>query len=229
MAQNEAVRLKMRESNYTPKFAVTPEQRASFKGTPYANDESAMKQTILARIASGDPSALNVTPEQKMEANTFINPPVSQADLKRIDGAAAPAEAPTPVSFENLSQQIVQRAADQRKAREDEYLSRQKLKDDESGLWETAKQQILQGVTPEDLEITESDFSDQSTRNPYALLSRLGKKEADEAFSTKEGKKVPWSDVLAALVSDPRWKQAASGGQESTPTRKSFSNLWGGK
>jgi len=63
VAQNEALRLKMRKDNFAPKFSVTPEQIKFFEGTEYADNPQAMRQTILARIYSGDPSA-RATEEQ---------------------------------------------------------------------------------------------------------------------------------------------------------------------
>lgn len=65
VARNEAARLWMRDNKVTPSFALTPDQKKKFEGTPYAKDEAALKQTIVARIISGDPSAGNVTPEQR--------------------------------------------------------------------------------------------------------------------------------------------------------------------
>lgn len=63
VAKNEALRLFMRERNYLPQFGVTDEQRKSFKGTTYSEDDNALRQTLAARIYSGDPSAL-ATKEQ---------------------------------------------------------------------------------------------------------------------------------------------------------------------
>ena len=64
VAQNEALRLFMRQQGTNPKFELTDEQNKFFKGTEYEKDKAAAKQTILARILTGDPSAKNVTPEQ---------------------------------------------------------------------------------------------------------------------------------------------------------------------
>ena len=64
VAQNEALRLFMRQQGTNPEFKLTDEQKEFFKGTEYAKDQSAAKQTILARILTGDPSAKNATPEQ---------------------------------------------------------------------------------------------------------------------------------------------------------------------
>ena len=65
VAVNEAARLLMRENKIKPDFDVTDDQRTEFKGTPYENDENALKETILARAVSGDPSAGKLTPRQK--------------------------------------------------------------------------------------------------------------------------------------------------------------------
>jgi hypothetical protein len=64
VAKNEALRLFMDKTKFTPEFDLTDEQKEFFKGTAYANNASAARQTILARILTGDPSAKTVTPEQ---------------------------------------------------------------------------------------------------------------------------------------------------------------------
>ena len=71
VAKNEALRLFMRDKNINPNFAITPEQRAQFSGTPYGSDDNALRQTIAARIYSGDPSAL-ASEEQKQFTNMLI-------------------------------------------------------------------------------------------------------------------------------------------------------------
>lgn len=62
---NEAARLYMRENDIIPDFEITPEQRNQFTNTPYAKDELLLKRTIAARILSGDPSAGEITLEQR--------------------------------------------------------------------------------------------------------------------------------------------------------------------
>lgn len=69
VATNEAARLLMRENKIKPDFDVTEEQRSKFKGTAYEEDEEALKETILARAISGDPSAGKLTARQKEWAN----------------------------------------------------------------------------------------------------------------------------------------------------------------
>ena len=59
---NEYSRLIMRKHNLLPPFQLTPEQREAFKGY---GDERSQRETIVGRIISGDPSALNITQEQK--------------------------------------------------------------------------------------------------------------------------------------------------------------------
>jgi len=63
--QNEASRLWMRENNFDPKFKMTQQQLESFKGSAYELDSTSAKQSIIGRIISNDPSAGDVTPEQK--------------------------------------------------------------------------------------------------------------------------------------------------------------------
>ena len=74
VAENEAIRLFMRDKNINPKFKVTPEQKEFFKGTSYGqpgNDEF-MRQTLVARILTKDKSAQNVTDEQRKVAQEVM-------------------------------------------------------------------------------------------------------------------------------------------------------------
>ena len=66
VAQNEGLRLWMREHDFAPDFAVTPAQREAFKNTEYGKpeNETFLKQTIVARILTGDKSAGAYTKEQ---------------------------------------------------------------------------------------------------------------------------------------------------------------------
>jgi len=74
LARNEAARLFMFENKIVPEFAVTPEQAQSFAGTVYGKpgNEPYMRQTIAARIVSGDPSAKDFTPQQKQFADELL-------------------------------------------------------------------------------------------------------------------------------------------------------------
>lgn len=63
VARNEAARLHMRERGITPSFPITQQQQDSFKGSAYESDPGALRETIVGRIHSGDPSA-KATPEQ---------------------------------------------------------------------------------------------------------------------------------------------------------------------
>lgn len=67
VAINEALRLSMDDLGFEPKFAITPAQKKFFRGTAYASDESALRKTIVARIATHDTS---VTPTPEQEAET---------------------------------------------------------------------------------------------------------------------------------------------------------------
>tara|TARA_R100000152_G_C6677280_1_gene112069 strand:- start:65 stop:496 length:432 start_codon:yes stop_codon:yes gene_type:complete len=69
---NEALRLKMRKDNYNPpKFAITDKQKKFFEGTEYEDNPKFMRETILARIYSGDPSAM-ATEEQRSELKKYL-------------------------------------------------------------------------------------------------------------------------------------------------------------
>ena len=64
--QNEIARLAMWQNNIVPDFDLTPEQNVAFRDY---GDDLAQRETIVGRIISGDPSALNATPEQIKWAN----------------------------------------------------------------------------------------------------------------------------------------------------------------
>lgn len=66
LAVNEASRLFMREQGYKFDFDLTPEQSVQFKDSVYGKpgNENHAKSSIIGRIISGDPSALNATQEQ---------------------------------------------------------------------------------------------------------------------------------------------------------------------
>lgn len=68
---NESIRLIFKQENIVPNIEISDKQRAFFKGTPYENNEEAMKQTIMARILTNDPSA-KATKEQLEEANKDV-------------------------------------------------------------------------------------------------------------------------------------------------------------
>jgi hypothetical protein len=140
--------------------------------------------------------------------------PVAAADLKRVE----------PVTFESLQRQRLSEAEGEKRAREEEYLARQKQTEATSGQWEKAKNDLLQATTPADLSITELDFTGETGTNPMAILSRIGKKENDVAFTEPNGKKVTYGEVLQSLVADPRWK-----GDAAKVQSKDFSSLWGSK
>jgi len=62
--KNELSRLFMQERDFSPGYDVTPQQRQFFAGTPYADNLPAMRETIAARLLSGDPSAGTPTGDQ---------------------------------------------------------------------------------------------------------------------------------------------------------------------
>jgi hypothetical protein len=64
--KNETARIIMRTTDLKPTFALTKEQSLKFKG--YGSKQN-IRETIVGRIISGDPSALNITDEQQNFAN----------------------------------------------------------------------------------------------------------------------------------------------------------------
>lgn len=67
VARNEAVRLWLRDNNIRPDFEITPDQQRLFSGTEYGKPENIqqLRNTILSRVLSGDPSAGETTPDQQ--------------------------------------------------------------------------------------------------------------------------------------------------------------------
>lgn len=59
---NEAARVHMRRNYDAPRFDLTPEQTQNLGN--YSKNMDDIRQTIAARILSGDPSAGKATPEQ---------------------------------------------------------------------------------------------------------------------------------------------------------------------
>jgi hypothetical protein len=75
VAKNEAIRLWLKKNNVQPQFNLTPEQFKFFRNTEYgqSKDATPLKQTIIARILTGDPSVGNVTPMQKQWADWVMS------------------------------------------------------------------------------------------------------------------------------------------------------------
>lgn len=72
VAKNEAIRLWMRDNKPELPFDVTKEQAKAFSGTEYGSNPQALKETIVARVLTGDPSAM-ATPEQQSFANKLMD------------------------------------------------------------------------------------------------------------------------------------------------------------
>ena len=67
VAQNEGLRIALRKyPELQPKFELTPEQQKQFSS--YSKDPQDVKNTVFARIVTGDPSA-KATKEQTVYAN----------------------------------------------------------------------------------------------------------------------------------------------------------------
>lgn len=71
VAKNEAIRHFIDEKQIIPKFNLTPEQEKAFAGTQYGKiqDKTPLKQSVLARILTGDESVGTITPMQKRWAD----------------------------------------------------------------------------------------------------------------------------------------------------------------
>lgn len=68
VARNEAIRLHQRDLGMRYTFPLTEQQRRSFAGSAYATDEDAARQTVVARALAGDPSAGDLTDDQRAAA-----------------------------------------------------------------------------------------------------------------------------------------------------------------
>jgi len=71
VAKNEAIRLWMRDNKTKIPFDVTKDQSKAFAGTEYGGNPQALKETIVARVLTGDSSAM-ATPEQQSFANKLM-------------------------------------------------------------------------------------------------------------------------------------------------------------
>lgn len=92
VAFNEGLRLTMEDMKFTPAAEPTDEQREFFSNTAYAEDDVALKRTILARIATHDTS-VSPTPEQEAETVEFLGRVAEMIGPKHADYAAVTAMA----------------------------------------------------------------------------------------------------------------------------------------
>lgn len=113
VAMNEAFRILMESMSFDPVSEPTEEQRRFFSDTAYADDETMLRRTIIARICTFDDSVKNPTDEQIQESCEFLNSVLEsgapqnqreQATVQRIlnvlsktSGAAKATETPEPV------------------------------------------------------------------------------------------------------------------------------------
>ena len=72
VAKNEAARLWIRDNKPKINININDAQKKFFAGTEYAQNPQAMKETIMARIISGDPSA-KADKAQTQAANQLLS------------------------------------------------------------------------------------------------------------------------------------------------------------
>jgi len=91
VVDNERLRHFMSEKQYNPSFKPTAQQLSSFNNTEYGKpeNEKSLKQTLIARIITGDQSAGNVTDEQSKEANKVMS------DYQKENGPLSFMKSPT--------------------------------------------------------------------------------------------------------------------------------------
>jgi hypothetical protein len=82
VAKNEALRLKMYKDEFDPDIEITNSQREFFRGTEYEKNPTAMKQTILARIYSQDPSAMATKAQKDVLSKYLSSEKVKQIESK---------------------------------------------------------------------------------------------------------------------------------------------------
>lgn len=73
VAYNEAFRVIMEANGFDPQSEPTAAQREFFADTDYADDETMLRRTILARICTFDTSVRDPTDEQLQEAVEFLD------------------------------------------------------------------------------------------------------------------------------------------------------------
>lgn len=73
VAFDEAFRVIMEMNGFDPQSEPTEKQRKFFSDTAYANDETMLRRTILARICTFDTSVSDPTDEQLQEAVEFLD------------------------------------------------------------------------------------------------------------------------------------------------------------
>jgi len=61
---NETSRVVMKKQNFRPNFELTAQQKANLKGTSYEKNPRAARETIAARLLTGDPSGGEPTGDQ---------------------------------------------------------------------------------------------------------------------------------------------------------------------
>jgi hypothetical protein len=80
VAKNEAFRLFLRDRKIKVPFDITDEQREAFAGTPYERDEGALRETIAARVYSGDPSARATREQRDWVKKLFKKPTIAEGE-----------------------------------------------------------------------------------------------------------------------------------------------------
>ena len=73
VGRNEAIRLYVREKGIKFDFDLTPSQKNAFQGTEYGKNPTALKESIVARILSNDPSAGDTTKQQLEAARKLLD------------------------------------------------------------------------------------------------------------------------------------------------------------
>jgi hypothetical protein len=79
---NEAYRLLMYRYRLVPDISITDAQREFFSDTSYSENDDALKQTVIARIATNDPSAGKITDEQRGYAACLLQLSEVLADIR---------------------------------------------------------------------------------------------------------------------------------------------------
>lgn len=162
VAWNEGLRLWMEDNDYEVQSEPTDEQRAKLSDTAYANDEDAMRKTVMARVITRDTSAPNPSAEQKAEAYALLQMigdtlPEGSGDLEALELLAEDFEA----DYQQLSGEVPEQPGEEASGEASGEASEQPGQLEE-GVPEGAV--IPEEEGPEVPEATETDqVSDQAT------------------------------------------------------------------
>ena len=210
VVENETIRLGFKENNIVPDIELTDEQRAFFKGTPYEKDEDAMKQTIIARIMTGDPSA-KATEDQFNIASGYRY----DGSKKSMSGFLGPIQSDTGKTMTEFSIDM-------------------KIKQPDGSVKEMRVPSLVPGLTQSDINLLAKDEQMMEASEEERIKFREENKEQfDSIFSKakqhaesrlKEGKSVYYQDdEPTSAITEPIQSQEIK--KEESVTKEDIKDL----